>query len=212
MSIEYAVMGQSHRKAAAVLAAQQFAHSEPLAKHLGLSATDLIPAMEAMIEATVSSELQFVAIDDDEDEVVGCLFGKDLLEDFPDTLAHAVPALAPVFALMDEVSESYRAANAQQPKRTVAEGLVLAVRSDMRRHGVAMGFLPFGFRHWVRLGYQRGCLTLTSRATQQMCVEKLGMPILKQIKCEEFVFEGRKPFAGITSLDTVMLVGSLDPK
>lgn len=208
MTIEYAVLKRTHQKEAAALSAQQFAESEPLAKHLGLTAIDLIPVMEALIEATAPSQLQFVAIDDDTNEIVGCIFGKDLLEPIPESVGELCPALAPVFGIMDEVTREYREAHALQAKRKIAEGLVVAVRSDVRRRGIAMGFLAFAVPRVLRVGYTKGIVCLTSAATQRMGIDNLGIPIQAQVNCADFVYGGRKPFSGIKDLSAVVLVAS----
>ena len=158
----------------------------------------------------VADGLSFVAVDTVAEAFVGCILACDYRKDTqPDV---PVPKeVEPISALLNALEVPFEA------QRSIEYGQVLkvdiaVVTQAMQGKGVYTRMREHVHACGIEEGYASVVGELSSQATQALCVGRFKHHVHSEIVYRDFEFEGRHPFASITSPPSVQLVEGLFPK
>lgn|GEM_PF-2360757 len=167
-------------------------------------------------EAMVAENLSLVALtgknaNDSEPaalEVAGVIMGTDFAVP-DDAHAEVPPWIAPLYALLDELTDAYREEQAAAPGEIVLVDMA-AVPPQFGGRGIYKKLRAAFHDHALAAGYQKVLAELSSAATQKVCVDRFGHTVVNEIAFADFKFNGAAPFLSIKKPSTIQLVeGSL---
>ncbi|HET9793022.1 MAG TPA: GNAT family N-acetyltransferase [Thermoanaerobaculia bacterium] len=202
--VEYGLLEETEFGAMTALLADVFSRREPPAVAVGLTAREITNLVSAFRKKALAERLTIVA----REAPAGDLLGGLLVEDFgtppPPGIDEAVPAFAPIGALLGGLDARYR------ESRSVAEGshlhlFMLAVADRAAGRGIAHRLVAAALANGSRRGYRFAVTEATGRISQHV-FRKLGFRDVLSAPYGTFLFEGRPVFASIVGHDATVLM------
>ena len=183
---------------------REFVQGSALHRATRVSLDSYVGYMRKPFHVMVAEGVSFVAIDDADEALVGCILACDYLRDAePDV---PIPKeIEPIRALLNALEAPFEA------QRSIVHGQVLkvdiaVVTRTMRGKGIYTRMREHVHACGIKGGYASVVGELSSQATQTLCADRFKHPVCSEIAYKDFKFEGRYPFASITSPPSVQFV------
>jgi len=183
------------------LASEVFVSSSSLHRALGIELdayrTYLRPSFMAMLRENLS--VMFL----EDDRLVGCLIATELY-DVAGVQVSDDPIFAPIGALSAALCAEFLGSVTLTTGETVLIDMaVVAPRAEGR--GVYQEMRHEAHRIAKAAGFQSVVGELSSPATQHVVLTQFGHKVVASQTCADFMYEGRKPFASITTPAEILL-------
>lgn len=175
------------------LAAQVFCKSSTLHKLADISVPEYKDCLKQGFLDNVSQGLSAVAVTRHSKDLLGCVIACDFL-DQGETKPN--PKLAAMQNLFLRLEQDYIKKKAPKPGQSVLVDMAL-VDPDHLGLGVYQKLRDHIHEIARDKGFEFVVGELSSAATQNVVVNKMGHKILSRIAFDQFEFEGRKPFQSI---------------
>ena len=173
-----------------------FTGFEPMTSALGVPYDDFCHFMRKLANKAIREELSIIARNPEDGKVIGALVCEDLMGDPPEGMDDVTPMLAPVFTLLDGLSEPYR----QSRNYAVGDCLhifMMAVLRNSTGKDIAQEMVNQSMINAVEKGYTQACTEATGVVSQYIFNEKYGFDKLEETLYRDFVFEGEHVFRKI---------------
>lgn len=187
----------------------EFLAGSVLHRALDISLPEYSHYMAEPICALLQQENSFVAIDEADQTVAGCILAGDFRPTETDQQVHdkPVPEFArPINALLNSLEQQYES---QRPLNSTQATLLVdiaVVAPRARGQGLYTRLREAVHKRALQRGYTSVVGELSSVATQHLCVEKLGHRVICEIPYRSFEFDGQYPFASIKEPASIQLV------
>lgn len=188
---------------------KEFVTESVVHRAVGIEYDSYLEYMAEPFTAMAADNLSFIAVDEDNDELVGCVLAGDLNKTYPNSVP--VPdALAPVKALLSELEKTYRA-DRPGAELTAALGETLlvdiaTVAARARQQGLYRKLRLAAHSAAKAKGFDCVIGELSSTPTQRFCVDKLGHRVVSEVNYAGFEFNSEYPFAAIQQPSSIQLV------
>jgi len=193
-----------HYEEALKFTASEFCAGSTLHRALGIHSCDYIKYLRQPFLSLAAENLSFIALDSATNSIVGCILSGDY--SCSSAADNVTPdQLKPIAALIRELEEKYKS------HRVVNPGSILLVDIAVVAHTVRGQGIYRQLRNTVHdAGTSRGFKyvigELSSLATQQLCVKKLGHKVVCEIQYDRFEYQGDYPFVSIKEPACIQLV------
>lgn len=208
MAFKISILTQLHSEQAFELATKVFIAGSTLHMALDIGLNDYRKYLRRSFEAMIAEGLSVVAIDQDNEEVIGCLIVSDFHR-------HISPSFngdckfAPLAALTSELCAQY------QSYRSINSGQAIlvdmgAMSSNASGKGIYQQMRSFVQENAKQLGFKSVVGELSSSATQHVVLEKMGHKKIAEVFFKDFKYAGQKPFNSINNpLSIILAEGEL---
>lgn len=189
---------------ALIFVCQEFTANSVLHKDSGVSLTDYTNYLRKPFLDMAAEQLSFLAIDESNGRIVGCLLAGDYA--IPHSSDALVPVqIKPINALIAELERCY------DSKRTKLTGTTLfvdiaVVTKDARGQGLYFQLRQSTHQAAIEKGFRTVIGELSSKPPQKMCTEKLGHKVICEIAYHAFEYEGTLPFKDVPDPPSIQLV------
>lgn len=189
----------------------EFLAGSELHRALDISLPEYTDYMADAICSLLAQENSFVAIDDSDHSIVGCILAGDFspgsdVDAQKKSTDIDVPEFAqPIQALLVRLENQYKSLRADNLQSTLLVDIAVVV-PQARGQGVYTRLRQAVHQRALDRGYTTVVGELSSAATQHLCVEKLGHKVICEIPYSSFEYEGLYPFSTITNPTSIQLV------
>ena len=202
-------LDNSYSSATLSLICDDFYHRSPLHQAVGITASEFREYMTQQWARTITSGplKSLVAIDEQTDQVLGCL----ITDSFPQSFEHteALPyKRAAIARLLQSLQQQYLNNNPFPDKALLVDMAVVSTSAGKR--GIYQALRTTLHEHASAAGFNQVFGELSSAVTQKICVEKFGHDVVGEISYRDFSYNNRYPFASIDDPLTIQLVAG-DP-
>ena len=203
MSTNLRPLTPSDHKAAFDLVTEVFVSASTLHKALHINLEEYRPYLKASYHEMASSGLSVVAIDEETDDVAGCLIGYDF-HDHIKSKSNAPEKFAPLSALSNALCSSFIKEHSPSP-RDIAYLDMAAIAPAYLGQGIYQNMRTFAHTKAKELGFKSVLGELSSAATQHFVLNKMGHTKQAEIWFEQFDHNGTKPFQSIKEPKSIIL-------
>jgi len=170
--------------------------SDPFTKALGLTQAQWGVMAQMFVQRAADKDLSFVAVNENDGQIVGVTINEDWKEKQPDVYRSLVD-WAPVRAIFNELHTRYKAQQAFITHGKVLHPLYFTcVRPEARRLGIVSKL----WEQSVELARSRNYEQMVAEASNpssESVFQKLGFTESSFVKFADFKFQGETPFAGM---------------
>ena len=106
------------------------------------------------------------------------------------------PGYGPIVAMVHQVDTLGKVVFQEYNTDTIFMTRFLTIRQDMSHQGLATGLLSRAIQQASALGY-KGIKTVVSHNALKKAAMDNGMEVVAEIKFDDFIYKGKKVFAGI---------------
>jgi ribosomal protein S18 acetylase RimI-like enzyme len=177
------------------LLAEVFAERDPPAVAVNVTAAEFAEFVRLFAPRAVDRGLTFVARDAATGEMVGALLADDVASELPEGLDRLTPKLEPVFDILGELDEEYRAGRTILPGEAV-HVFLLGVGREAAGRGLGQRLVEVCLANALGLGY-RMAVTEATNKTSQHIFRKLGFAERVRRSYADYRAAGRAPFESI---------------
>ncbi|XP_070558466.1 uncharacterized protein [Ptychodera flava] len=200
------VMKENDVEEATRLLADAFTGREPLTVCLGIKAKDDLSYAQRICERAAQDGVSMVAQDTMRKKIVGVATTFAMRNQEDDDVIKPLRIFRPIHALLNRLVRCFtkHPDYANVPLSKIAQFIRLAVHPDYTGRGIATMLREANARLANSKGFRMAIATATAPATHKMYA-KLGFVELHEIRYEDFEFEGRRPFEGVTECKSAKL-------
>lgn len=204
--IRYEMLSELNLMGAVHCVSKVFTQSEPMSRHLGITADEFKIFAQAYYSELIDEELSLVAIDEDSDQVIGVRMSEDYCKQEDEIfIENLSPKFYPLFALLETLGEPFQKTHALVPGKFVHLFMV-AVDGNYTRRGIAPTMYKAFLRMVINRGYTEAVTEPTGVISQHILRNKFGFEELNRINYTDFDYEGTRPFADLQGHECAMLM------
>lgn len=190
-------------KDAALLVAKCFAEAEPLGVGLNITASEMLPMIQALVERTAPQALSSICCD--RGRVVGIMISEDLLapllpENDPLIVDNIIPMdkFGKIFALLEDLDAQLLSSLKTPPvPREIFHQFMVAVDPMYSGRNIASDLMGHNLKVGSDAGFKLAIIEPTGKFSQKAS-RKNGFTLFAQTAgYEEVVQNGDRPFAGV---------------
>jgi len=203
MTYEIRQLDHTLNQRAFELVTEVFVEASTLHRALKAGLGEYREFLRPSFKAMVSEGLSVAAVHKSSNKLAGCMIVTDFHNQSTQTL-NTHPIFSPMSALTVELCKQY-----SQKRLTRAGQAILvdmgAVSKDARNAGVYQEMRSVVHETAAKRGFQRVIGELSSIATQNVVLQKLGHRKMAEVDFETFKFKGRYPFQKIEEPASIIL-------
>ncbi len=204
--IRYEMLSEANLDGAVRCVSATFTAEEPMARHLGITLADFEVFARAYYRQLMPQHLSLVAVDEERNQVIGVRVSEDYAKmDEGLVIEGLTPKFNPLFALLDQLGDFFRAQREVTPGKYAHMSMV-AVADGYTRRGIA----PSMYRYFLEIVQGRGFSYAVTEPTgvisQHILLNKFGFQELHRIDYRDFSFDGDYPFSGLRGHQCAMLL------
>jgi len=196
---------EPHSEEILTLVCEEFCSNSTLHKALGIGTEEYREAMtdgwhDYLFSGPVAPLL---ATGTDNNKILACIIPAPFPSDFKDfqTLPEIQQAIP---ALLAELETRYLQKYKPPEKSLLVD--IAVVAADAANTGIYQQLRLALERNAADAGFEKIFGELSSAATQRVCVEKFKHKLVAEIPYQKFTYKNRKPFASISSPESIQLV------
>lgn len=197
-------LGREHMQSAADLFITTFCDDEPITKHLGIQHHEYEPFAQAVIQKAVKDGLSVVAVDSN-NQVVACALGEDIIDAFTPNLS-LYPKMKPIFGLIEELSKPFLSDKTFK-KGKMAHTWIAMVSKAHRGKGLSTEIDLACTNHLAKKGFDFTYAEFTNDISENITHHYPVSKKVNEIIYEDFVYQGLKPFKGVTGGSAAYVLG-----
>jgi hypothetical protein len=169
---------------------------DPFTISLKLSQKDWRDMCGMFVERAASKDRSVVAINNETQEVEGCIINEDWKEEVPDEYRQLPSAWNPVRAIFHELRTRYKSRRRQKilPGQVFHPLYFTCVVPEARRHGIASGLWLASVDIARAHNYQSIVAETSSHVSERVC-ESLGFQLKASVAYNDWMFQGESLFA-----------------
>ena len=173
-----------------------FTEFEPMTSALGVPYEDFCLFMRKLAAKAVKEKLSIIARNPADGEVIGALVCEDLMGEPPEGMEDVTPMLAPVFTLLDGLTDPYRESR-QYKHGQCLHIFMMAVLRNSTGKDIAQEMVRQSMINAKEMGYCRASTEATGVISQYIFKEKYGFDKLEETLYKDFLFDGEPVFRKI---------------
>ena len=185
--------------------ATTFPAHEPMTKHLRISQEVFHQFAEMVVHKAVIAGLSISAKDLYTGNLLGCLISEDFEGNPPADLEYIHPDFDPIFALLDTLDRSYRSQHLSFPNEILHE-FMMSVYPDHKGRSIGYNLVAASHALGRKKGFKSAIAEVTGPISQSVFIDKHEYQVLEEIAYNNFEFDCRLCFAGITDSTHCKLV------
>jgi ribosomal protein S18 acetylase RimI-like enzyme len=194
MQIRYSVLQQSDFAELAFVLSVSFSGGEPMAKTLGMRASDIEPIVGCFAAKAAAEQLTIVARTD-AGKLVGALLAQDFATPPPAGLELTTHLFLPIGALLDGLDEEYRQGKNIEPGQYL-HLFMLGVLPEWAGQGIGHHLVATALENGQKHGY-RVAVTEATGCGSQHIFRTQGFNERIMRKYDSYEFEGKLIFRSI---------------
>ena len=183
---------------------RQFVSESPLHRATGVIYEEYVDYLREPFATLVTAGMSFIATEEQTGDLIGCLVAADYTA--PQQNDAPVPdSIKPIKQLLLDLESSY------ERERKILPGDIALVDTAVvapsaRKQGVYNSLRQTVHAVASDRGYRGIVGELSSAATQNYCVQKLGHRVVSEIDFQSFCYAGSYPFRSIQEPASIQLV------
>ena len=182
-----------------------FASKEPMGQKLGLTTSVWEGFIEAFANRETSKNHSVLAIDEDQDKVVGACLNEVFGEEPPKLSNEVEKAFSPVLAILDQLDKAHFQQSSYSPSQYL-HIFMIAADPLYSGQGIASGLIDASHNLAITKGLKRSIAETTGPTSTHVFCEKSGYHSENKILYDSFIWKGHTPFAGIKNAVACHLV------
>ena len=183
---------------------REFVRGSELHRATGVGTEEYTEYFRAPFFEMIEEKLSFVTMDKNTGEVTACLLAGRF-QPCDSALANTPRSIQPIKAILVELEKVCLPLLSQPLENTVLVDIAM-VAPAVSGQGIYSGLRKALHQQAAARGFAGVVGELSSKATQVVCVQKLGHRLVGQVDYQSFEFNGAYPFAKIKNTDSIQLV------
>lgn len=194
-SVKYEIYSATDAEDMTRLLGDVFSCNDPPAYAVGVTASEFAAFVELLCPKAAAEELTVIARESRTGDLVGAMLTEDFASDLPEGLDRISPKFDPIFDILGQLDEDYRANYTFRPGVAI-HLLLLGVAERFAGRGIAQRLVEQSLAHAVTKGYRTAVTEATNKVSQHI-FRKLGFVDRVTRAYKTHRFEGSHPFKSV---------------
>jgi len=180
-----------------------FSEKEPLSKALLLKSEELESFVSSVSSRSIKNGLTFIARNR-QNQLVGCLLCEDFMAPPFDEANQFHPKLAPIWALLDELDNSFKSSNSFKQGQII-HFLMVGAYKEYSKFSIGLNLIKFAESSAKEKQFQ-GVIAEATGPVSQHIFKKIGYDTLMKIEYSRYTYLDNPIFSNIQDCSSCDLV------